>query len=153
MPVSFVRRWRSAAITILLCVWATPAAAQCSASASGVAFGNYNSLSGLAVDSVGSVSVSCLLSLGYTISLSTGGAGTFSPRQLNNGGNTLDYNLYTNPTYLSVWGDGSASTATVSGSIGLLLLPVNHVVYGRIPAGQNAAAGSYTDTISVTVTY
>lgn len=153
MPVGLACRWRCAAITLALCIWATPTAAQCSASANSVAFGNYNALSGLAVDSVGSVSVSCLLSLGYTVSLSSGGAGSFSPRQLINGGNTLNYNLYTDPTYLTIWGDGSGGTATVSGSIGLLLLPVNHVVYGRIPAGQNAAAGSYTDTISVTVTY
>ncbi len=153
MPVKLCRRWQCTAFTAALCAWATPTAAQCSASANGVAFGSYNSLAGLAVDSVGSVSVSCVLSLGYTISLSPGGAGSFAPRQLNNGGNTLNYNLYTNPTYLTVWGDGSGGTGTVPGSIGLLLLPVNHVVYGRIPAGQNAAAGSYTDTISVTVTY
>jgi spore coat protein U-like protein len=153
MPVRLACRWRYAAITLALCIWATPAAAQCSASANGVAFGSYNALSGLAVNSVGNVSVSCLLSLGYNISLSSGGAGSFSPRRLNNGGNTLNYNLYTGPTYLTVWGDGSGGTATVSGSIGFLLIPVNHVVYGRIPAGQNAAAGSYTDTISVTVTY
>ncbi|MBB3047521.1 spore coat protein U-like protein [Litorivivens lipolytica] len=72
---------------------------------------------------------------------------------MSSGANSLNYNLYTDPTYLTVWGDGNGGTATVPGAIGVLLLPIDHVVYGRIPAGQNSAAGNYSDTISVTVTY
>ncbi len=138
---------------LALLFWALPAASQCSVSASSVAYGSYDPLAALPVDSVGTVTVSCALSLGYNIALSTGGAGSFSPRKLSNGPDTLNYNLYTDPTYLTIWGDGSGGTATVSGAIGLLLLPINHTVYGRIPGGQNAAAGSYSDTITVTVTY
>jgi hypothetical protein len=31
--------------------------------------------------------------------------------------------------------------------------PGNHTVYGRIPARQNAFVGTYTDAVTVTVTY
>lgn len=144
---------RNALIGALFCAIALPAGAQCNVSASSLAFGDYDSLAGLPVTSVGSVTVSCTLALGYNIALSRGGASSFSPRALSSGGNTLSYNVYTSPTYMTVWGDGSSGTATVSGLIGLLLLPKNHVVYGRIPGGQNAAAGNYSDTLSVTVSF
>lgn len=149
MPLSS----RHTLIGTLLFTMALPTLAQCNASASSLAFGNYDSLAGLPVTSVGTITVSCTLGLGYNISLSRGSAGSYSPRTLINGGNKLNYNVFTNPTYMTVWGDGSGGTATVSGLIGLLLLPVNHVVYGRIPGGQNAAAGSYSDTLSVTVSF
>jgi spore coat protein U-like protein len=29
----------------------------------------------------------------------------------------------------------------------------NHAVYGRIPAGQNATIGAYSDTVAVTILY
>lgn len=47
------------------------------------------------------------------------------------------------------WGDGSPGTATVNGS------GTTHTftVYGRIPARQNAVVGSYSDTITVTITF
>ncbi len=159
MPISecwAVNKFRKT-LRVALCLglfgWALPAAASCSVSATNLAFGDYDSLGGLPVDSVGSVTVSCILSLGYNIELSQGGAGSFDPRTLISGANTLDYNLFTDATYLTIWGDGSASTAVVSGSVGLLLLPVVHTVYGRIPGGQNVAAGSYADTITVTVVF
>lgn len=144
---------RKTFIGTVLWAFALPTAAQCSASASSLAFGDYDSLAGLPVTSVGTVTVSCTLSLGYNISLSRGSATNYTPRKLTSGGNALNYNLYTSATYMTVWGDGSSGTATVSGLIGLLRLPVNHSVYGRIPGGQNAAAGSYSDTISVTVSF
>jgi spore coat protein U-like protein len=68
-----------------------------------------------------------------------------------NGGYILDYNLYTDPNRMVVWGDG-ISGVTVSGSgTGST---VDHPVYGRIPGGQTGAyIGSYSDTITVTLSF
>jgi len=35
----------------------------------------------------------------------------------------------------------------------LLGVTVNHTVYGRVPALQNVAVGSYSDNITVTLTF
>jgi spore coat protein U-like protein len=57
--------------------------------------------------------------------------------------------------YSNVWGDGSGSTTLVGGgallSVGTTVTP--YTVYGRIPAGQDSAAGSFMDTIVVTLNY
>lgn len=128
--------------------------ANCSVSATNVAFGTYDPFSGSALDSTGTVTVDCgtLTSTQYTVSLSTGGNGTYFPRAMNSGGNTLPYNLYTDSAHTTIWGDGSGATATVSGSASLGN-PKNHTVYGRIPGGENPVVGSYADSITATVTF
>lgn len=138
---------------VLLACLALPANAQCSATTLGVAFGGYDPFSGASVDSTGTVTVTCLVINSYSVALSRGSSGSYSPRTLVSGGNALDYNLFLNSSRSTIWGDGTGGTGVISGSIGLLLLPNNHTIYGRIPGGQNPAAGSYADTITVTVTY
>ena len=63
--------------------------------------------------------------------------------------------MYTDPTRLLVWGDGSTGSHTVSDSYLALLTPTtkHYTVYGRVPGGQNKPAGTYSDTVTVTVTY
>lgn len=156
-------------IAALVLMLPLPAAAlclgcSCSASTTGVSFGAYYPLSGSGVDAAGNVRVSCQAvlnlfgTIGYSIALSTGHSGTFTPRHMDNAGNPLNYNLYTTDTYTTIWGNGTGGTGVVTGSITLsLLLPntfVDHTVYGRIPASQTSAVvGNYGDTITVTVTY
>lgn len=128
---------------------ATPAdAVTCSISPQSVNFGNYDTLSGQQLDGVGTISVNCDATATFTISLSSG-AGSFNARQLSSGSNSLGYNLYTDASRLSVWGDGTGSTTTVSESA----TSGNFTVYGRIPADQNVPAGTYSDTVTVTITY
>lgn len=56
----------------------------------------------------------------------------------------------TNTARTIIWGDGTSGTSIVT---------VNNVrnttrtVYGRIPALQDVRAGSYSETLTVTVTY
>lgn len=158
------------ALVLMVAGWLAAGAAQalclgpvcsCSVSTTPVAFGSHNPLGG-ATDSTGSVRVNCSgvagLLIPYSISLSTGGAGGYGPRRMGSGANTLAYNLYSDPTRSSVWGDGSGGSAKLSSSVLLDVLGLSplqtHTVYGRIPAGQTAAVpGSYADTITVTITY
>jgi len=126
-------------------------AASCTVSSSGVSFGSFSPLTLSSVDSNGSITVSCTDDSSYSITLSTG-SGTYSQRRMVSGGYDLYYNLYWEVTYQQIWGDGTSGSYTVSH-------PVNgqspHTIYGRIPlSGQRAAhVGSYSDTISVTVSY
>jgi spore coat protein U-like protein len=140
-----------------LCVGCT-----CTASATGVVFGTYNPF-GSNVDATGNVHLQCngILTLGtvdYSIALNKGIYGTgFEPRQMGLAANRLNYNLYTSNGYGTIWGDGSGVTQVVSDSITIPPLgsnSVDHTIYGRLPGSQTSAAvGSYSDTITVTVTY
>jgi spore coat protein U-like protein len=124
------------------------AAALCVVSAQGVAFGAYDTLSGALVDGVGNVAVDCAPAAAYTISLSPG-TGSYAARIMASGPYRLGYNLFTDASRTTIWGDGTGTTATVSGS-GTV---VNHTVYGRIPGAQNVNVGSYSDTITVTLVF
>jgi len=122
--------------------------ASCNVSTIGVAFGSYNVFNSSPADITGSVSVTCNKSSSYSVSLSSG-SGTFSSRTLRNGSNVLNYNLFSDPTHLTIWGDGSGGTVTVSAAA----LSGAYTVYGRVPARQNVRAGAYSDSITVTVTF
>ena len=131
----------------------------CSVSATAMSFGAYDPTSATARDSTGTVTVTCTATLGISASwdilLSTGSSGSFSPRRLFSGGSSLQYNLYTSSGRTQVWGDGTAGTGKVSDSHPLLVgtSQYSYTTYGRIPALQDLAPGTYTDTITVTVNY
>ena len=129
----------------------TAHAAACTVSTSGLNFGNYDVFSSLNDDVTGTINVNCPSGTNYSIWLSSGTSGTYSSRSMTNGPYTLSYNLFTDPTRLTIWGDGSAGTGTFSGAgTGSI---IGTPVYGRIPAGQNAYVGSYADSVTVTVTF
>jgi spore coat protein U-like protein len=150
---------------VLLLVVAAPVAGNvsCSVSAAGLSFGGYDVFAASPITSTTTLSVTCTLTAGgattvnYVIALSTGSSSTFVQRQMKNGGNALGYNLYSDSTRTTVWGDGTGSTQTVSGSMKLKpstpLLTDNFTVYGSVPALQDAAVGAYSDNITITVTY
>lgn len=132
----------------LIAVSATPAsAAVCILSSTGVAFGNYNTLTSSALDGAGDISVSCDVLSSVTVKLSAG-SGTIEQRVMTAGTAQLNYNLYTDSGRTTVWGDGITGS-TVSATGVLITFPV----YGRIPALQNVVAGSYGDSITITVSY
>jgi spore coat protein U-like protein len=122
--------------------------AGCNVSTVGLNFGNYDVFSTLDDDITGTIEVSCQASTSYSISLSSG-SGTYSARTLLSAGNLLSYNLYLDPTRLTIWGDGSAGTGTASGTG----ITGSYTVYGRIPARQNAVVGVYADILTVTVAF
>lgn len=148
---------RASAVCLAL---AAPSAARaaCSVSATGVAFGVYDTSAAAPDDATGTISVNCtLLSglAGYTISLSTGSSGSYAARRMASGGATLNYQLYTDAARTQVWGNGSGGSATVVsfGLVAALGGSATHQVYGRIAARLVANPGSYSDSILVTVTY
>ena len=138
---------------LLAIVAAGPAVAACTISASGVSFGSYNVFSATPLDASGTVTIQCSpLAINVQVQLSRGGAASFSPRQMRQGGSTLNYNLYTDVTRLLIWGDGTAGTQVLSALVAAFV-DVVVPVYGRIPAQQNVPAGSYTDTITATIIF
>ena len=139
-----------------------PAVCTCTLQTSNVAFGNYNPLAFGNTDSTGSLKIDCGgvvgLLIPYSIGISTGGSGSYANRRMTQGANTLNYNLYTDAAYTTVWGDGSGASLLKSASVTLDVLGLapaqNHWIYARMPGRQlTAVPGTYTDTINVTLTY
>ncbi len=69
---------------------------------------------------------------------------------MTNGTNTLQYNLYTTSGHTNVWGDGTGSTRTVGGNG---TSSSTQTIYGNIPAGQDVSAGTYSDSITLTISF
>lgn len=127
-----------------------PASAICTVNTTSVQFGSYDVFLAAPTQTTGTVSVSCTPTTPFTIALNGGLHGTPSQRALLKAGSneTLLYNLYTNPSYSIVWGDGTASTATVAGTSSS---PIQ--IYGMVAGQQDVSVGIYTDSVTVTVTY
>jgi spore coat protein U-like protein len=106
------------------------------------------------LDATSTLTVVCTNTTPYTVALNAGinagGASNFTARTMKSGANTLGYQIYLDSGRSTVWGDGTASSTkagTGTGSAQSL------TVYGRIPSLANVIPGSYTDTVTVTVSY
>jgi len=87
--------------------------------------------------------------------LSSGQSGNYTPRKMkiSSGSSELNYNIYTKNNRTTVWGDGTAGTATKQKTKSSPFTK-RHTLYGQIPARQTLVkVGSYSDTILVTVNY
>ena len=104
------------------------------------------------VDQTSTIQVTCTNTTPYNIGLDAGtGAGaTVAVRKMTSSGATVNYSLYSDSGYTTVWGN-TVSTDTVAGTGNGAAQ--NYTVYGRIPAQTTPAPGNYSDTITVTVTY
>lgn len=140
-------------VAALLLGFAGTALGNCSVNVSGANFGSYDIFNATPTYSSGDVAINCLVGIPYNIKLDAGvnNPGNFSPRKLNNTStsSTLAYNLYRDPFYSEVWGDGTSGTFYVSG-VGAGSTELIRV-YGQIPPGQNVAVGTYSDAVTVLV--
>jgi spore coat protein U-like protein len=130
----------------------------CTITSTTLAFGAYDPISAnatVALDAAGSVDVACTKGAAPTIGLNVGNnsanaSGT--TRAMSDGsGGYLSYEIYQNSGRTAVWGNSGADLLTTvpAPSKAARSFPT----YGRIPAGQDAASGSYTDTVTATVNF
>jgi spore coat protein U-like protein len=149
-----IRKIVLAAILFILSGAAANAAVLCSLSASGVAFGEVTKTG---LTSTGAIVIRCSGSgsTDYVVTLTTGLANTYSPRGMSDGtGNTLPYNLYSQTSLTSIWGNGSGASVVVAGRIssnGFVVVPL--AVYGRVEARAEPAASNYIDQIDAALVY
>ena len=126
----------------------------CTISATSVSFGTYDVFSTTDLTSTGSVTFNCHpKGPGIRVWLSKGlNAPTNAPRKMASGGNLLNYDLCQDANCSTRWGDSTYPT-----EYGPVDAPNNKdvtlTVYGRIPAGQDVPAGTYTDRVTVTIDF
>jgi spore coat protein U-like protein len=132
---------------------AAAGASSCSVSATGLAFGIYDTINPVNNYAV-TITVNCnAAQVSGSLSASAGNSNNQSARQLwytdsHGVRQTLRYNLYTDAARTSVWGTtntipvtvGTGKTATVT-------------AYGLIPGNQNVVPGTYSDSIAITLSY
>jgi spore coat protein U-like protein len=129
------------------------AEAACTISTTPVSFGTYNVFATSPDDATGRITYRCTAPRPplVRIQLDKGGAPTFNPRQMRQSSETLNYNLYLDSTRSTIWGDGTGGTQDYTQANPLPNRNINVNVFGRIPAGQDVSAGSYTATIVATI--
>lgn len=112
-------------------------------------FGSHGVLSAN-VDNTSTISVTCTTDAPYDIGLDGGGSGDINARTMTLGTDEVGYQLYQAAARTTPWGD-TVGTDTVSdtgtGS------EQQFTVFGRVPPQTTPPAGTYTDTVTVTVTY
>jgi spore coat protein U-like protein len=120
-------------------------------SASTLNFGTQGVLS-TNVDQTSTVQVTCTNTTPYNIGLDagTGSGATVATRKLTSGATTVNYTLYSNSTRTTLWGNTVGTDTVAATGNGAAQ---SYTVYGRVPPQAAPAPGTYTDTITVTVTY
>ncbi|MCX7982833.1 MAG: spore coat U domain-containing protein [Syntrophales bacterium] len=139
---------------LLITLICTPAEAACTVSTTGIAFGNYSPIDITPVDSQGIITITCNTNERTTTAIGPSpNSGGFNPRKMKQTGGSelLNYNLYTDASRSTIWGDGTGGTRTVTQRVNRTT--VNLTVYGRIPAGQDVSVGQYSDILVITVNY
>ena len=111
--------------------------------------------SAVPLDASSTLTVQCTNTTPYSVALSAGqnagGATNFSSRTMKNGSHTLGYQLYTDSARATVWGDGTLGSSTVTGTgTGS---NQSLTIYGRVPTLSGAVPGTYSDTVTVTISY
>lgn len=168
------RRFRGLALLLLILggISAPLRAADCTISTTGINFTNaYDPTSSAAVTGNGAVSVNCtytgwdwLSGFSVTASLSQGSSGNYANRTMVKGSEKLYYNLYADPAFTAVFGDGTAGTSNYpicypgwfsgcSGASGSNGQPYSIPIYGRLPGGQDVGAGTYSDSLIARITF
>jgi spore coat protein U-like protein len=104
------------------------------------------------VDQTSTIQVQCTDTTPYNIGLDagTGSGATVAVRKLTSGGATVNYTLYSNTGRTTVWGNTVGTDTVAATGNGTAQ---SYTVYGRVPPQSTPAPGTYTDTITVTVTY
>jgi spore coat protein U-like protein len=125
----------------------------CTVTGSTLAFGTYT---GAAVQASSALTVTCTSALTpYNIGLNAGATNgaTLTTRQMLNGTTPLNYTL-TSVSYTgSNWGNTVATNWVGGTSSATPMTQTTQTVYGTIPANQLVAPGSYSDTITASITY
>lgn len=123
----------------------------CTVSATPLDFGTAGNLNQV-LDGISAITATCPNTVPFTIGLNGGNAAASDPtqRKMSKGSDQITYGLYQNASRTVPWGDlaGSNINSLIgSGSSQSI------TVYGRIPIQSARPAGTYTDTVVVTLTY
>lgn len=114
-----------------------------------LSFGNVSNLN-RNVESNTAMWLWCPSGISWQVGLDNGQNALGTQRRMTNGSDYVNYDLYLDAGYSRRWGN-SLNTDTMSGSANGELQYLN--IYGKVPVQTNKSAGSYSDTVVITLTY
>ena len=103
-------------------------------------------------DQTSQISLRCTIGTAWKVRLDDGlhlGGGNRRMAETGGSGSMINYELYRDSSHSQRWGNDDTSDADGTG-VGS---PQNLTVFGRVPAQPVTTAGSYSDTITVTLVY
>lgn len=121
----------------------------CQVSASPLVFPSAGRLTS-AISSSNQLTLKCSTGLNYQIALNNGQNASGATRRMKNGTQHINYELYRNSGHTLRWGN-TAGTDTVSGTGTGSNQSVT--VYAQVPSQTTPSAGTYSDQVTVTVSY
>ena len=130
----------------------------CSIDTTPMAFGAYDGVvanASTALDAMATVISSCTSGAAAMITMNAGnsaGSGLDDVpvrRMTSKAGDYLVYQVYSDVSHETVWGNAVPTSVALSGTG----LPQTLTVYGSIPSAQMVPEGDYNDQIIVTITY
>lgn len=126
----------------------------CSVTDAALNFGTIDPAAGTITPGTTNINVTCNLGTSFAVGLDDGANVSSGARRLRRGSSTeyLDYELYKDVSISGRFGD-AVTSERVSALTGLGIAPNVIAVYGHIPSGQAASAGTYSDTVQITVYY
>lgn len=155
LPASLVAVEKNA--TIGLHVEVLPACLAGSSNGGGIEFGTLdfgthirldNVISKIGQSNAGALQVNCQQGVPYNVLISGGYSGSTANRKMaSTSAAELTYNLFTSSDYTTVWDDTIGVSGVGNGQSQWL------PVYGRVPAQPVPLPGSYSDTLTVTVSW
>jgi len=104
------------------------------------------------VDQTSTIQVQCTNTSPYNIGLNAGTAtgATVTTRKMTNGANTVNYSLFSDSGRTTNWGNTVGTDTVSTTGTGA---SQSFTVFGRVPIQTTPAPATYTDTITVTVTF
>jgi spore coat protein U-like protein len=133
----------------------TLVSANCSMNSAVLNFGDYNPIGTnqhAPLDAMTTFVIMCTKGANVTVRLNNGlyaGNANQTTKAMSDGsGNYISYELYNNSGHSTVWNEVNPVTFISTSSSAR-----NQAVYGRVPGGQNVAAGIYHDTVTITATF
>ncbi|MFT3790640.1 MAG: spore coat U domain-containing protein [Rudaea sp.] len=122
--------------------------------ATALGFGEHTYLD--TITSTSTVSIKCSTGTAFNIGLDAGAnpgtSGDITTRRMKGGTGSdyVSYQLYTDSGYGTAWGNNSSNGWVAKTGTGSA---VTYTVYGKASPISTSPAGSYSDTVGVTVTY
>ena len=127
----------------------------CTITTAPVDFGAYDPVTANAtapLDGIGTVTITCTKGAEAKVGLGSGSNAQGATRRMSQGATDyLIYELYKDASHATVWGDTPDTALDIP--VAPNRNPRPFTVYGRVAAAQDAAVGSYTDTVLATVNF
>lgn len=110
------------------------------------------------VDASTTVSVTCTNGSPYSVGMDNGANVSGSQRRMKSGTNFLNYNLYVDSARTNAWTTAASNSTCTSANSCFLGTGTGAAqlvsVYGRVPStGTAPPTGTYSDTVTMTITY